>query len=114
MDSLKTDELLAQVKEIAAELKKRAERGEAKEAVGTIEELSSVMAVDNMKRRYVLIVSTDDVSFDVEWHNQDGGFGKGYKRRDGGTGIPEEELLNRNPTLWLCNLKMGKYDVMEL
>lgn len=71
------------------------------------------MDVDNMKRRCVLTVSPDDSAFDVEWHNQNGEFGNGYRRNDGGTGIPEEELLSRNPTLWLYNLKMGKYDLTK-
>jgi len=114
-ENMETDELLSQVKKIAEVLKNRLDEGEAKakESYSKIDELSSVMGVDGMKRHYTLIVSTDGIGFDCEWHNQDGEIGKGYKRNDGGTGIPEEELLNRNPTLWLFNLKMGKYDLMQ-
>ncbi len=114
-ESIETDVLLSQVREITEVLKNRLDEGEpkAKEAYSKIDELSSIMGVDNMKRHYTLIVSTDGTSFDVEWHNQDGEFGEGYRRNDSGTGIPEEELLNRNPTLWLYNLKIGKYDLTQ-
>ena len=114
-ENMETDVLLSQVKEIAEILKNRLDEGEAKakEAFSKIDELSSVMDVDGMKRHYTLTVSTDDIGFDCEWHNQDGEFGKGYSRNDGGTGIPEEELLSHNPALWLFNLKMGKYDLTQ-
>lgn len=113
--NIETDALLSQVKEIAEVLKERLDEGEskAKELSDKIDELSSVMDADGMKRHYTLIVSTDDVSFDVEWHNQTGEFGKYYSRNDGETGIPEEELLERNPALWLFNLQMGKYDLTK-
>lgn len=113
--TIKTDDLWSMADSILVELEKRIteEQAWSREAEEMKNLLGRIFSHED-EETYRLEITVEANGFCIEWKTEDSVFVEDWRRTDGGFGVPDKRLLERNPTLWLLNLKLGKYRVEQL
>ena len=114
--NMETDDLLSMADKVLTEIERRMELEELEEedAERSMELLKRIIGGESGQEVYTLEVTIEDNGFCLEWKAGDKGFVQDWQRTDGGKGAPDEDLLKRNPTLWLMNIKLGKYEAEQV
>lgn len=112
---MKTDVLWTMADSILSEIEKRIEEEQewCREAEETKNLLDRIFSHED-EETFRLEITIEANGFCIEWMSGESGFIENWKRTDGGLGVPDKKLLERNPTLWLLNLKLGKYKIEQL